>query len=119
MILAVLALLVCQLAGEVVSQGFGLPVPGPVLGMVFLAAVLIVRGRLNEQIARAADFLLGHLSLFFVPASVGVIANGGRIAREWLPLGAAIAISTALTIAVVALVFQSVERFLARRGFGP
>ena len=115
MILAVLSLLLCQLLGEVISQAFALPVPGPVLGMLFLAGALLWRGRLPVALGQAADFLLGHLSLFFVPAAVGVIANGGRIAREWLPLAASVAISTALTIGVAALVFQAVDRVLARR----
>ncbi len=49
-----------------------------------------------------------------MPAAVGVMANGGRIAREWLPLGVAVIVSTALTIAVTALVFRAVERLVAR-----
>ncbi len=114
MIAALTMLLGCQLGGEIVSQALHLPVPGPVLGMVFLAVLLIARGRLSTELGQAADFLLRHLSLFFVPAAVGVISNGARIAREWWPLSAALVVSTALAITVTALVFQSVERLLAR-----
>jgi holin-like protein len=114
LIIALSLLLACQLAGEILSQALHLPIPGPVLGMVFLAVLLITRGRLGTELGQAADFLLRHLSLFFVPAAVGIIANGSRIAREWWPLGAALVVSTALGIAVTALVFQAVERLLAR-----
>ena len=114
MILAILSLLACQLLGEVVSRGLALPIPGPVLGMVFLAALLIWRGRLPAELGRVADVLLANLSLFFVPAAVGVVSNGGPIARAALPLAASVVVSTALTIAVAALVFQAVDRFLAR-----
>ena len=110
-------LLACQLGGEVVSQGLHLPVPGPVLGMVFLAMLLILRGRMSSSLEEAGDFLLRHLSLFFVPAAVGVMTNGARIAREWLPLGVSLLASTALTIAVTALVFKAVDRLL--NGAGP
>ncbi len=110
MILAILSLLTCQLLGEVVSRTLALPVPGPVVGMVLLAGLLIWRGRLPDDLGRAADFLLSHLSLFFVPAAVGVIANGDRIAREFVPLAASVVISTTLAIAVAALVFQAVDR---------
>jgi len=110
MILAILSLLSCQLLGEVVSRALGLQVPGPVVGIVFLAALLIWRGELPAELGRAADALLSHLSLFFVPAAVGVIANGGRIAREFVPLAASVVISTTLAIAVTALVFQAVDR---------
>jgi holin-like protein len=114
MILAILSLLGCQLLGEVISRALGLPVPGPVLGMVFLTALLIWRGRLPAELGRAADVLLSHLSLFFVPAAVGVMANGERIAREFLPLAASVVIATTLAIAVAALVFQAVDRRLQK-----
>jgi holin-like protein len=115
MILAILCLLACQLVGEVVSKALALPVPGPVIGMVLLAALLIRRGRLPAELGRVADFLLSHLSLFFVPAAVGVIANGARIAEAFVPLTIAVVVSTALAIAVAALVFQAVDRRLAPR----
>ncbi len=115
MIPALTLLLACQLGGEIASQALHLPVPGPVLGMVLLAVLLITRGRLGLELGQAADFLLRHLSLFFVPAAVGVISNGARIIREWWPLSVALVVSTALAIMVTALVFQSVERLLTRR----
>ena len=38
MINALLALLLCQLAGEAITTALNLPLPGPVIGMVFLLA---------------------------------------------------------------------------------
>ena len=114
MINALLGLLLFQLFGEVASQAFALPVPGPVVGMVLLAAFLIWRGAISEELEQAAGFLLRHLSLFFVPAAVGVMANGARIAREWVPLGASLVGSTVLTIAVTAVVFRGVDRLVRR-----
>ncbi len=114
MIAAITSLLACQLLGEIVSQALHLPVPGPVLGMVLLAGLLVWRGRLSAELGAVSDFLLRHLSLFFVPAAVGIINNGARIAHEWWPLSVALVVSTALTIAVTALVFQAVESLVAR-----
>ena len=116
MIAALLMLLGCQLAGEIASAALRLPVPGPVLGMLLLTVLLLLRGRLLAELGQAADFLLRHLSLFFVPAAVGVVANGGRIAREWLPIGVSLVVSTALAIMVTAFVFRAVDRLLAGRG---
>ncbi len=112
--MALAALLGFQLLGEVVAQALGLPVPGPVLGMVLLAGYLIWRGAISAELEQAAGFLLRHLSLFFVPAAVGVMANGARIAREWLPLSVSLVVSTALTIAVTAAVFRAVDRLVKR-----
>jgi holin-like protein len=114
MIGAIFTLLACQLAGEIVSQVLHVPVPGPVLGMVLLVSLLVWRGRLGRDLEAACGFLLQHLSLFFVPAAVGVMVHGGRIAREWWPLGAAIVVSTALTLGVTGVVFQTVARWVAR-----
>ncbi len=115
MIWAVLSLLACQLGGEIISQGLGLPFPGPVLGMVFLAGFLIARGQLNREVEQVADFLLRHLGLFFVPAAVGVMSNGDRIVREFVPIGVALLVSTALTIGVTATVFRAVDRLITAR----
>ena len=114
MINALLGLLLFQLLGEAASQALVLPVPGPVLGMVLLAGFLIARGAVSRELEQAADFLLRQLSLFFVPAAVGVMANGQKIAREWLPLGASVVGSTVLTIAVTAAVFRAVARLTER-----
>jgi hypothetical protein len=59
-------LLLCQSAGEALARLTGLGLPGPVIGM------LILLGALNWEVVRrpvsaAADTLLAHLSLLFVP----------------------------------------------------
>ncbi len=108
---AVLPLLLCQLVGEILARALMLPVPGPVLGMVLLATALIWRGRLAVELGQAADFLLRHLSLFFVPAAAGIVVNGGAIAREWLAISVSLIVSTALAMAVAAKVFVLLARF--------
>ena len=99
-------LLCCQLAGEVLARLFSLPLPGPVLGMLLLFALLLARSQVLGRVREAATGLLRYLSLLFVPAGVGLMRHAGRIRAEWLAITAAILLSTALTIAVTALVFQ-------------
>jgi putative effector of murein hydrolase LrgA (UPF0299 family) len=100
----------CQLAGEVVVAALGLPVPGPVAGMVILLGGLIVRGSIPPDLAAVGDFLLAHLSLLFVPAGVGVMLHVGLLGREWLPISVALVASTVATIAVSALVMRWLSR---------
>ena len=67
-------LLVFQSIGELLSRGFSLPFPGPVIGMGLLLVGLqseLVRG----PVSVCADFLLTHLSLLFVPVGVGVMTH--------------------------------------------
>ena len=100
----------CQLAGELLVAALGLPIPGPVAGMLILLAGLLVRGAVPDELGAVGDFLLGNFSLLFVPAGVGVMLHTGLLGREWLPLAVALVVSTSLTIAVTALVMRRLSR---------
>ena len=110
MITALAALLCCQLAGEVAARLLRLPVPGPVLGMLLLFALMLARSQLLEAVRGPALGLIRHLSLLFVPAGVGLMRHGERLRTELLPIAAGIVVSTAATVAVTAFVFQLAVR---------
>jgi holin-like protein len=112
MLVAITVLLVYQLIGEIAVIAFGLPVPGPVVGMALLFVSLIVRGSVTEDLGNTANGLLRHLSLLFVPAGVGVMAHLNRLTNEWLPITVSLVLSTLLTVAVTAIVMRAL---LARR----
>lgn len=103
-------LLLFQCAGEALVQLAGLPVPGPVVGMAILFAALLARGHAPPPLTVAADGLAKHLSLLFVPAGVGVLLHVARVADEWLPIAAALVVSTVLAMAVTAIVFERLAR---------
>jgi holin-like protein len=115
MIPALTILLCCQLAGELLAQLFRLPVPGPVLGMLLLLALLLAHRASSRTVHDPAQALLRHLSLLFIPAGVGLVRHIAPLRAEWLAVSAAVLVSTALTIAVSALVFEAVSRSLERR----
>jgi len=107
-------LLLCQSAGEVVARLLaryaGLPLPGPVLGMLTLVAVLAWQQRrpvVAQAVGSAADGLLGHLSLLFVPVGVGVITHFALIARHGPRMAVALVVSTLLGLAVTAVVLRA------------
>lgn len=106
MIQGLAALLLFQSLGEVIAQLSGAPVPGPVIGLVLLLAALVWRQRRGAgewaPLAQAADGLLAHLSIFFIPAAVGVMLYWEPLAREGLAWVVAIVASTVATIAVTA-----------------
>ncbi len=108
---AVTLLLFCQLAGEVLVRLIGLPVPGPVLGMVFLFVFLMLRREVPEPVERVSNRLLDHLSLLFVPAGVGVIQYAARLEDAWLAITASIVGGTIVSIALTAWI---IERLLPR-----
>jgi len=107
-------LLVYQLAGEIIVRLLGLPIPGPVLGMVMLFVTMMVRGRAAESVEQASTALLSHLSLLFVPAGVGMMTHFGRIAEEWLPITLALLFSTVITMVATALIMQQTSRWFVK-----
>jgi holin-like protein len=118
MLTALLSLIGCQLVGELIRDACHLPIPGPVLGMFLLAAVLAFHDRRRKpgaddaraSLERTAETLIGHMGLFFVPAGVGIIAEAGLLQKQWLPIVAALFGSTLLSIAVTGLVMHRVTR---------
>lgn len=113
MINGILWILGCQLVGEVFVRSLGLPVPGPVVGMVLLFAVLTVRRPGAESgTLRAGAGLLRHLQLLFVPVSVGIMVHAGAIGEQWLPIAGGIVASWVVGLVVVAGLASS----LLRRG---
>lgn len=110
-----LALLGCQGAGEVIRQVSGVPLSGPIIGMILLLAALIIRGGASEEFCRSGQATLGYLSLFFVPPGVGIMQHLPLLRPHWLPLLLALIVSTALAMASGALVMRSVERLRQRR----
>lgn len=110
MLHALTLILATQLMGEVVTRTLALPIPGPVLGMVALTVAFATLPKLREAMRPVTQGILGHLSLLFVPAGVGVIGNLQALKGMGLGLTLAILVSTALAIAAGALTFAFVAR---------
>lgn len=99
-------LLLCQSAGEATSRLASVPLPGPVIGLLLLWLLLRVPA-VRVPVAAAAEPLLQHLSLLFVPVGVGVITHLGLIGQYGGRMLAAIVLSTWAGLAVAALVLRA------------
>jgi holin-like protein len=102
-------LLLCQSAGEALTRLAHLPLPGPVLGMLLLIA-LLQWPPVRSAIGTASDALLAHLSLLFVPVGVGVMTHLGLLSTYGLRLLIAITLSTWIGLAVTAGVLRLLLR---------
>jgi len=102
-------LLVCQSAGEALARLAQLKLPGPVIGMLLLL-VALRWPRVRAPVEAAAEVLLSHLSLLFVPVGVGVVTHLGLISQYGLRMLVAIALSTWIGMAVTALVLRALLR---------
>jgi holin-like protein len=125
MIASLCLILMCQLAGEIVVRALGLPVPGPVLGMIFLLGLLLLRDRASAcalgplqggGVEGAARGLLAHLSLMFIPAGVGVVQRLDLLAERGVAIAAVLAISVVVTMLATVGTFLAINRLMARGG---
>jgi holin-like protein len=121
MIESLVVLLFCQLLGEALVHALALPLPGPVAGMMLLFLALLWRGRkvpgqpqVPDALADTSDALLRNLSLLFIPAAVGIVQHVGILRENGLAIAVAIVVSTALAMAVTALVFEHLGGLLRR-----
>lgn len=109
-------LLLLQFVGEVISRGLQVPIPGNVLGMGLLLAALGLGWVQLAWVQEAADLLLAHLALFFVPAGVGVMVYFELIAKEWLAISVAMVVSTFAVMAATGWAEVWLEKRGGRRG---
>jgi len=106
MVAAFTWLIMFQLAGEVTVRLFALPLPGPVVGLILLYAVLVIRGAVSEHLRATSNILLQHLMLLLVPATTGLMLHFKRLGEEWLPIILAGVVGTAVTMAVTAVTLR-------------
>lgn len=110
MIPGLVQILLWQGAGELVSH-FLLPtIPGPVLGLIFLLAFLVMFGRVPGNLALVSDAFSQHLGLLFVPAATGVILFLPQLREHAWAVVLALLGSVLLTVAVTALVLKGLNR---------
>lgn len=123
MLRAFAILLACQLAGEAMTRGLALPLPGPVLGLVILVMLLFAVERRHlvdsttvdeTSLGKVANGLLAVLGILFVPAGVGVVQDLGLLGEYGVALAAALVVSTLLTLTVTVWVFVGVSRLIER-----
>src|SRR5262245_15473844 len=124
MIASISLILLCQLIGEVFVRGLGLPMPGPVIGLLVLLLLLLARDHFpalargplqGDGVESASRGLLAVLSLLFVPAGVGVVQKLHLLAEHGIAILLVLAISVLVTLLVTVTAFLLASRILTRR----
>ncbi|MDD2878153.1 MAG: CidA/LrgA family protein [Acidiphilium sp.] len=110
MVGAITLLLVCQLLGTIIAHAAGWPIPGPVLGLVLLLALLVWRGGPSPALHETSSGLLKQLGLLFVPAGVGIVNELHVLRTDALAIAVAIPVSTLLALGVTGMLMQLFAR---------
>lgn len=115
MLKGLLIILLFQLAGEFLVRLTGLPVPGPVVGLVFFLVLLRVRRpAAGSPTVEAAHALIRHLSLLFVPAGVGVVTLLATLSGQWPAVAGGLVLGWLAAFLAAALTATALLRFSRR-----
>jgi holin-like protein len=128
MIASLSLILLCQLAGEVFVRALGLPMPGPVIGLMLLLLLLLMRDRFailargplqGDGVESTSRGLLANLSLLFVPAGVGVVQKIDLIVDHGIAFLGVLVVSVLITLLVTVATFLLASRLMTREQQSP
>jgi len=98
-------LLVCLfwLVGEVITRATEIPLPGGIVGM-FIVLALLASGRLSLlSMRRGANWFLAEMLLFFIPAVLAILGHHELMGWLGLKVLAVILVGTVVVMSVTAL----------------
>ena len=89
--------------------------PASVIGMLLVFLLLVLRVLKVEYIKEKADFLLGNMAFFFLPAGVSIINYFDVLKNCAVQLVIICVVSTVLTFAATAFGMKAVLRLMGRQ----
>ena len=107
-----LIILLCNFAGSAVIHLTGLPVPGSVLGMLLLFALLLLKAVKFSTVEPVSRLLIGLMLLFILPSSIGLMNSFDKLACMLVQLTL-----IAVTVTAMAMVSAGWAAQLAARLF--
>ena len=111
-----LSLIVCIcLAGERIADVLPIDVPSNICSMIVLLVFLVSGVLKMECISEGADFLLDHMSIFFIPAAVAIMGSFDLIAGNVIKLVLICLITTVLVFFVTSFTVSTVMNLMVRR----
>jgi len=92
--------------GNAVARATGWPIPGAILGMLALLA-LLASGRVHDgALRKGANWLVGEMLLFFVPAVLAVLDHPELLGWLGVKIALLIVLSTVVVMSTTALVVE-------------
>ena len=116
--LQISALWALNFAGVWLVNTMVLPIPGNLVGMMTLFALLALGIVKLAWFETAGSFLIRHLAFFFVPITVGLMNAGYLLAARGLAILLILAVSAAIGILLAGRVSQVLLRKSPRVGDG-
>nr|WP_319398145.1 CidA/LrgA family protein [uncultured Carboxylicivirga sp.] len=99
-------ILAINFAGELISETLSVPLPGSIIGMLILLALLLLGIVKEEHIAETSTFLLDNMPFFFIPAGVSVMVSYQFLEGHLAATVSTIVLSTIFVMVVTSLATQ-------------
>lgn len=99
-------------AGEWIASLLSLSLPGSLIGMILLFLALQFHILQLNHLEETADFLLGHLPFFFIPAGVALMANFMHIQGIWIQI---LIVCLLTTIVTMGLSGKCIQKLMERK----
>lgn len=113
-----LILVLFFLLGETLRLAFVLPISGGVLGMILITLTLMVQGRVSQDLTTASQGLISVLILLIMPGVVGAFFTISQYQSQWLAVGAALVLGTALSVLTTLLLMRTLVKTSQPRVMG-
>ena len=105
----ILILWIFYFVGQVIVNWTGIFIPSSIIGLLLLWICLMTDIIKVEYIKDGASFMILYLTLFYIPATVGLIEYPELLRLEEILLIVAIFISSAVTLVITGKASQYIE----------
>lgn len=98
-----------SLIGEGISYLFHLPIPGSIIGLIFLFLALQFKMLRLRHVSMVGNFLLANMTILFLPPAVGIMDKFHVIAPYLLPIVLIIVGAIVINVIVIAVVVHLIK----------
>ncbi|WP_407350744.1 CidA/LrgA family protein [Lactococcus garvieae] len=95
--------------GDTLSNSLYLPVPGSILGMIFLFLALQFKVLKFTDVDEVGSFLINNMTILFLPAGVGIMAKWSLISDFWWQIAVIVLLALIVNVFVLGHLVQFIK----------
>lgn len=95
--------------GDTLSNSLHLPVPGSILGMIFLFLALQFKVLKFTDVDEVGSFLINNMTILFLPAGVGIMAKWSLISDFWWQIALIVLLALIVNVFVLGHLVQFIK----------
>lgn len=95
--------------GDTLSNSLHLPVPGSILGMIFLFLALQFKVLKFTDVDEVGSFLINNMTILFLPAGVGIMAKWSLISDFWWQIAVIVLLALIVNVFVLGHLVQFIK----------